>query len=116
MDEHIVRYETLLRIHEDAEDMSSYYALRSKAAERGWCAYLDEGSQFKKATQGRGNVTFITKKPGRPKEVAEVELATIRNEHGRRAVTALKQARRMEQVAHRLGLIMKMSSDESIST
>ena len=56
--------------------------------------------------KGRGKVTFIKSKPKPSKQVKEDEFDTIRNESSRTVVGVVKQARRLEQIAYRLGLII----------
>ena len=59
-------------------------------------------------------MTFITTKPKKQKEELEKEFPTIRNQASKEAVAALKQSRRLEQVAYRLNLIQIGASREKI--
>ena len=105
MDTRLIEAEDFLRIYKRMKDMNAFWKLVSSCIERGWLAYLDANKELCKAMSGRGKVTFIKTKPKPKEEVKEDQLHTIRNDSSRRAVNALKQARRLEQVAYRLGLV-----------
>ena len=74
-----------------------------------------EGKELRKAMQGRGKATIIERKPGKPKNVADDEFATIRSENSRKAIASLKQARRLEQTAFRMELMIKRRQHRSES-
>ena len=63
-----------------------------------------KSKEFAKATHGSGNNTFTTKVPGR-QETEKIAEDSIRNESIRWVRQHLRQARRCEQVTHRLGMV-----------
>ena len=104
----------VLDIYRDSKDLNAFYGLISSSIEKGWLAYFGGTREFNKQAKGRVKVTSITTKPKKQKEVQEDEFPTTRNQASKDAVAALKQARRLVQVAYRLGLIQIGASREKI--
>ena len=95
-----------LRIYQKANDTSGFWRTWSKAVERGILQYLDEGKVFNRKASGRGKVTFIDVKPKR-KDGGRKGTDNTRGEESIAAEKTLRQARRCEQYAFRLGLLQE---------
>ena len=104
-----------LRIYQEANDTSGFWRTWSKAVERGILQYLDEGKVFNRKANGRGKVTFIDVKPKR-RDGGKTGTDNTRGEESTAAEKALRQARRCEQYAFRLGLMQeeKRSEDQKM--
>ena len=66
-DERLDKADTEFRIHRQNRDSSQMWAVWSKAVERGWFTYLDEGRIFDRKCKGRGEMTIIKIDPKKAK-------------------------------------------------
>ena len=90
------------KIHEMAKDTDKCWRLWSNTVERGWVRNVDEQKIFDTRFTGRGKVEIITKstrdEKGRRKKRYFV------GKEAREEITAVRQARRCEQMAFRIML------------
>ena len=107
--------ETIIN-HIRAGNLGEGWDMLTTSVENGWLKYQGYNKQVSKAMKGRGKFTIIKKSPIPPKQTEEEQFQTIRNEHSRTALKQLRQARRFEQITHRLGLIAKDSTQATDKT
>ena len=84
------------------KDLDDYWKIVSKTIENSWLGHLEVDKETAKKSKGRGEVKITI---AVPKIVAKKEKEdTIRNSFMYKAKDNLKQARRCEQVSHRIML------------
>ena len=85
----------------------------SEATEKGWLSFLGHTGVVKKALTGRGRTTFVKQAPRRTRERKEEDkFKHLRNKWSRKALAALRQARRCELYAVRLEMFAKHEATE----
>ena len=90
---------TKLQVLAQAKDTNGYWRVWSKTVERGWLRYVDESKVYNPAFVGRGKVELISKKPK-----DEKKKTYLRGKEARAEITAIRQARRCEQMGFRINL------------
>ena len=103
IDKNLREHARQLHVHRLNRDTTGYWRCWSKAVERGFLHFLDVSNIFDRKAKGRGEPTFITTKPECRDQAKKAD--STRGRESTEAAKALKQARRCEQVAFRLGLL-----------
>jgi hypothetical protein len=80
--------------------LDDYWKMVSKTIENSWIEHLEVDKDTAKKMRGRGEVNIKKKAPRMPNK--EEKEGTIRNEFMYKATENLKQARRCEQISHRM--------------
>ena len=94
-----------------AKDVNGYWKLWSKTVERGWLKYVAEDRVYDKKATGRGKVELIHKKPKQAGADDKPKKTYLKGEEAREEIRAIRQARRCEQMAFRIVLAKKESTN-----
>ena len=94
--------------------MNGFWKHWSESLEKGYLKFLNETKEVEKNMTGRGEINIVEKTPQRRKMAENIE--EIRGGGAKHAVKHLRQARRCEQVAHRLELLKTHSNDGKAMT
>ena len=97
-----------LQILAQARDTNAYLKIWSKNVERGWLHFAANSKVYDTSYTGRGQVKLIIKKPHSEAK----KRAYTRGEEARADITAVRQARRCEQMAFRIALAKRTETDE----
>ena len=105
MDDNLEKVKTEMQIHNATKNTTALRKYWAKAVENAFLYYLDESKVYNRKIKVRGEATLIHVKPStaRKNRSEDRTLGTACIE----AERSVKQARRCEQFAFRLGLIME---------
>ena len=102
MDQEFNKLEEKLNDFSKEENLDKYWKTVSRAIENAWIKHLEYDKEIAKKSKGRGEVKITTAIP--KIRINEVEEDKIRNPLMYKANENLKQARRCEQICHRMFL------------
>ena len=107
MDHEIDKRKQTFEAYRQMKDVDEMWKMRSTTVERAWLNYLDDSKTMKQKT-GRGELKIIEKKAKAEEE--ERRSKGQRSKWHHKAVEKLRQARRCEQAAYRIGINNKPES------
>ena len=111
MDANFRKARTQMQIYKAAKNTTGYWKAWSQSVENAFLHYIDESKVFNRKMKGRGEATLIQVKPDVAKKDKKKD--TTRGTESTEAEKSIKQARRCEQFAFRLGLIAEEKRDQN---
>ena len=107
-----LRVRPKLRKSQENGSTDKFWKHWSRAVEKGWLEYVDESEEVRIQAGGRGKVETITIKP---KTTMSEKMGNqkSRGEDEKKATHYLKQARRAEQIVHRIALANDREATEA---
>jgi hypothetical protein len=107
MDHEFDKRKHTLEAYRQMQDVDGMWKMISTTVEKAWLTYLDDSKTMKQNT-GRGELKIIERKPKAEEE--ERRSKGHRSKWHHKAVEKLRQARRCEQAAYRIGIKDKLES------